>query len=148
MTMLEYKGYVGSVEVDVEDHVIFGRLLYIRDVITYRSDSPKDIEAAFRDAVDEYLTACAEDGTEPDVPFKGSFNVRVGPDRHRDVALLARRRGIGLNDFVVSAIDSALNPPPAVHQHYVVQVLEPAGAFTVTGSADPWSWPEAQHGRA
>ena len=71
MTTLEYKGYVGSAEVDVEDRIIFGKLLYIRDVITYRADGPQEIEASFREAVDDYLAACAEDRGGPERPVQG-----------------------------------------------------------------------------
>jgi predicted HicB family RNase H-like nuclease len=110
--VFEYAGYIGSAEVDGENGILFGRLLFIRDAIGYQADTVSDLKVAFREAVDDYLAACKEEGSEPDVPCKGSFNVRVGPERHRKVAVAARIAGVGLNDFVTQAIDNALEPLP------------------------------------
>lgn len=105
---LEYRGYLGSAEVDVENDVLVGRLLFIEDVIGYSADSAATLRAAFEEAVDDYLASCIEDRREPDVPFKGSFNVRIGAERHRRAALAAQRRGQTLNEFVGEAIDAAV----------------------------------------
>jgi predicted HicB family RNase H-like nuclease len=136
--ILEYKGYIGSAEVDIENRVIVGKLLYIRDAIAYSATSIEGIEAAFRAAVDDYLATCAEEGDEPDLPCKGSFNVRVGPERHRSVAIAARREGVGLNEFVCSALDDAVRtrtPRTVVHQHEVTVIL--AGKPSTTFTGDP-----------
>jgi predicted HicB family RNase H-like nuclease len=57
-TMLEYKGYLGSVEYSDEDEVLHGRLEFIRDLVTYEGRDAKGIRAAFREAVDDYLELC------------------------------------------------------------------------------------------
>jgi predicted HicB family RNase H-like nuclease len=138
---LEYKSYLGSAEVDVEDRVLVGRLLFIRDVITYSATNVAALDAAFREAVDDYLAACEKDGSQPEVPCKGSFNVRVGPDRHRALALAARRNNIGLNDFVCDALDAAIEsekPKSVVHKHEVtVTVVGEPIALTATAGKDP-----------
>ena len=36
-----------------------------------------------------YLEFCAETGKQPEKPFKGSFNVRIGADLHRKATLAA-----------------------------------------------------------
>jgi len=119
---LEYKGYLGSADVDVEGGALVGKLLYIRDTITYSALNVSDLEKAFREAVDDYLAACAEDGSQPDVPCKGSFNVRVGPARHREIALAARVQKIGLNEFICLALDREIGHAAVrtiVHKHEV-----------------------------
>jgi predicted HicB family RNase H-like nuclease len=130
----EYQGYVGSAEVDIENGVLFGRLLFIRDAIGYNAATVEELKQAFEDAVDDYLAACKEDGSEPDVPCKGSFNVRVGPERHRKVAIAARNQGIDLNEFVVAALDKAIEPQgqkTVVHNHQWIMVAgEQRTAFT------------------
>ena len=78
----EYKGYFGSAEVDVESSTLHGRLLFIRDAIGYSAESTQQLRQEFELAVDEYLQYCAERGDVPDRPCKGSFNVRIGPERH------------------------------------------------------------------
>src|SRR4030065_495607 len=95
----EYKGYLGSAEFDTTTLVLVGKLLFIRHVIAYSAASPEGVRAAFEEAVEDYLATCTEVGDKPDVPCKGSFNVRVGPQLHREAALKARALGVGLNEF-------------------------------------------------
>jgi predicted HicB family RNase H-like nuclease len=119
---MEYKGYLGSADVDVEGNALVGKLLFIRDTITYSALTVADLEKAFHEAVDDYLAACAEEGSQPDVPCKGSFNVRVGPQRHREIALAARGQNMGLNEFICLAVDREIGHAAVrtiVHKHEV-----------------------------
>lgn len=149
MSVLEYRGYLGSVEVDVENGIIFGKLLYLRDSVTYNATSVDEIEAAFREAVDDYLATCEELGDEPDVPLKGSFNVRIGPDLHRDVALYARLHRMNLNDVIVRALDEKLHCPRPVQHVHKHEIIEMTGAAEsqVLAWSDQSAWSYAGHGR-
>lgn len=100
MKDLQYKGYVGSAEADFEDNILFGRLLFIKDLVSYQAETPTELRQAFEEAVDDYLRDCAEQGLEPDVPFKGQFNVRVTPKLHRSLAVSARAQGKTMNVYV------------------------------------------------
>ena len=73
---IEYKGYVGSVEFSEEDGFFFGKILGIRSLISYEGTNAKDLVKDFHAAIDDYLIICKEDGTKPETPYKGSFNVR------------------------------------------------------------------------
>ena len=106
--MMEYKGYLGSVAYSEKDEVFFGRVEYIRDLVSFEGESAKEIKAAFIEAVDDYLETCEEDGRNPDEPFKGSFNVRTGSLLHRQVALLAKKKGENLNQLVIQALEEFL----------------------------------------
>jgi predicted HicB family RNase H-like nuclease len=55
--MLEYKGYFGSVAYSDEDGVLHGRLEFIRDLVTHEGKDAKGIRAAFREAVNDYLSS-------------------------------------------------------------------------------------------
>jgi len=102
VTVLTYRGYQGSVE--YEDGELVIEVLHVRDLLLTVVDSAADAESAFRSLVDEYLAACEEEGVDPDRPFKGSFNVRVGPELHRAAALAAVQSDETLNSWVASAI--------------------------------------------
>lgn len=106
--MLEYKGYYGSVEYSAEDEVLHGRLEFIGDLVTYEAPDAKGLKAAFEEAVDDYLDLCQSEGRKPDVPLKGSFNIRPGRDLHRRAMLYAKRRGINLNTVVSDALSRYL----------------------------------------
>lgn len=105
MKFMQYKGYIGTIEADLETLSLFGRLANIRDVVTYEGDTVAAIEAEFRQSVDAYLQSCQELGKTPDKPFKGTFNVRIGEELHRQAAMAAMQRGDqSLNAFVAEAI--------------------------------------------
>ena len=106
---LHYKGYVGSVEFSEADGVFHGKALGIKSLISFEGDSVSVIIEDFHNAIDEYLEFCTETGKQPEKPFKGSFNVRIGTDLHRKAALAASARGISLNTLVEDAIRQTVN---------------------------------------
>ena len=105
--MMEHKGYYGSVHYNDEDRVFYGKLEFIRGLISYEGQDVQSLRAAFEEAVDDYLELCSEQGRKADRPFKGSFSVRVGKELHRQAALMARQRGLSLNAFVIDALKKA-----------------------------------------
>lgn len=58
--MLEYKGYRGSTQYSPEDRVFHGKLLGIRALVAYESDTRAGLQAAFEEAVDNCLGMCEE----------------------------------------------------------------------------------------
>jgi predicted HicB family RNase H-like nuclease len=106
---LQHRGYNGSVLYSAEDKMLHGRVLGIRDTISYGGTTVRSLEKNFRDAVDEYLRFCEETGKTPNAPFKGSFNVRVSPDLHQRAAQFADRHDIKLNTVVQKALADYLS---------------------------------------
>ena len=105
--MLHYRGYYGSVEYNEDDGLLFGRVQFVRALISYEGKNAKTLRKDFHDAVGDYLATCAKKGMEPEVPFKGSFNVRVGKDLHRKLAIVAAQEGKSLNKLVAEALEKA-----------------------------------------
>lgn len=104
MSQLEYKEYVGTVEYSAEDECLHGKLAFIRDLVTYEAGTAKQLAKEFKAAVDEYLADCNALGKEPNKPFKGSLNIRIGSDLHRGAAMAAEESGVKLNDFIRQAV--------------------------------------------
>lgn len=106
--MMNYKGYIGSVEYDDENRVFTGTVINTRTVITFHGSSVDELEKEFHTSVDDYLQWCREDGIEPEKPYSGKFNVRFSPELHRRAALGAKRLGISLNSFMERAVEDEL----------------------------------------
>ena len=106
---LKYKGYIGSVEFSADDRILHGQILFIRDGITYEGKSIKKINADFREAVDDYLELCENDGRKPDVPAKGKFTVKTGRALHHRAMLYAKQEDTSLDDVVSEALDFYLD---------------------------------------
>ena len=106
---MEYKGYVGSVEFSEEDALFYGKVLGIRALISYEGTNAAELVADFRGAVDDYLELCAQSGTEPEKAYKGSFNVRISPELHKQAVIAAMSHNMSLNSFVETSIQQALH---------------------------------------
>lgn len=109
---MEYKGYTGSVEYSDEDGIFFGKAQFIRALISYEGSNAEELRKDFHDGVDDYLAMCEEKNITPEQPFKGSFNVRVGRDLHRQIALEAARRGVSLNSLIVATLEKETHQTP------------------------------------
>lgn len=103
-TVLEYKGYIGSIEYSHEDKVFHGKLEMIDDLVTFEADSASELESNFQQCVDDYLETCKQLGREPQKVFKGVFNVRLEPELHKKLYQEALRAGMSLNAFVKEAL--------------------------------------------
>ena len=106
--MMTYKGYIGQVEFDDEQHLFTGAVINTRDVITFQGATVTELETAFRESVDDYLAWCEEDGVEPQRPYSGKFNVRFNPELHQRAAIEARRQGLSLNRFIEKSVEDEL----------------------------------------
>lgn len=105
---LQYKGYYGSIEASTEDNCLFGKLQFVRALVSYEGQTIAELAAAFHEAVDDYLATCQQLNCAPEIPCKGSFNVRVGHDLHLAAALAANRQQVSLNDLTRQALNEYL----------------------------------------
>jgi predicted HicB family RNase H-like nuclease len=116
MNTMTYKGYTAVVELDQEDGSLFGRVMGLRDVITFEAETvPRAIEE-FHNSIDSYLELCASRGEEPEKPYSGNFLVRIDPELHRELARYAAQRDSSINavvtDTIAELIQRAADLPP------------------------------------
>ena len=53
--IMEYKGYIGSVEFSENDGVFYGKVQGIRSLISYEGKNLSELAADFHGAVDDYI---------------------------------------------------------------------------------------------
>lgn len=111
---MNYGSYSATIEYEADDRVFHGRVNDISDVVTFEGTSVDELEAAFRNAVDEYEAFCASLGRDPQKPYSGRFLVRVSPDVHRRMAEAATRARESMNAWVQRAIEARLGEPRPV----------------------------------
>lgn len=112
MNTLRYKGYIGSVSYSEPDKVFFGKIEGIDGLVNYEGESVAELTAAFEEAVEDYLIFCKENNVKPEKSYTGTFNVRIAPLAHREIANRASEAGISINAFVKQALDKALKEEP------------------------------------
>ena len=110
---MNYKGYSGKVEYDDEAGVFYGEIIGLRDVVTFKGTSVKELQKSFRESIDDYLDFCERMGKTPDIPASGRLILRVPPELHSRAAVVAKSEGRSLNSWVAEAVkEKLLSPRP------------------------------------
>lgn len=103
---MEYKGYIGSVEFSEDDGLFYGKVMGVRSLISYEGTTAKTLIRSFHEAVDDYLVLCQERNELPEKAYKGSFNVRISPQLHKQAVVSASNKGVSLNSLVEKALET------------------------------------------
>ena len=106
--VLIYRDFMGSVHFSAEDEIFFGKIEGIEDLVSFEGKSVKEIKKSFEEAVDDYIELCEASGKDAEKSYKGTFNVRMPPELHRQVKRTATRMGISLNQFIQKAVEDEL----------------------------------------
>lgn len=104
-----YKGYTAVIEFDDEAEIFFGKVVDIKDVITFSGRTVEELKSEFFASVDDYLEFCKIKKRQPEKPYSGKFNVRINPDLHRKIAVKAAKEHKSINDFVIYALEQMAN---------------------------------------
>ena len=107
-SMLEYNGYHATVVYDAEDELFVGEVFGISDSLNFHGSSVDELKQMFANCIDNYLDLCKKLGKEPQKEFKGSFNVRIPSELHRQIAMQAEKQKITLNQYVVNALNKSI----------------------------------------
>lgn len=106
--MMRLDEYIAEIKYDDDAELFHGEVVNTRDVITFQGTSVKELKKEFRNSIDDYLEFCKKRGESPERPFSGKFNLRVDPEKHKDIVIQAAKRGMSINDFCNESLDNAL----------------------------------------
>ena len=106
--MLQYKDYFGFIHYSDEDKIFYGKVEYIRSLISFEGEDVASLRESFQEAIDDYLTLCEEKAIKPEKPFEESFNVRLDSQLYHQAALFAQQRGVNLNKLMRDAFERYL----------------------------------------
>ena len=109
MNTIKYKEYVGSVDFDDEIDMFHGRVSNMRDVVSFYGSSVKELRAAMKVSIEEYLTFCKERSIEPAKSFSGRVNLRTDPELHRLMSQAAAEAGKSLNSWSIEQLEQAMH---------------------------------------
>ena len=107
--VLQYKNFIGSVNFNADDEIFYGKIEGINDLVTFEGESVKKLKQAFEDAVEDYLKLCEQVGKPALKSYKGSFNVRIPQELHRQTVQKALMSGISLNQLVQKALEKEVS---------------------------------------
>ena len=110
MNTMTYKGYTARVEYDERDNIFVGRVLGIRDTISFHGETVAQLRAEFELAVKDYLDDCKQRGIPPEKPGSGKLLLRVPPELHGRALVAAQAAGKSLNQWVTDVLQHAAQP--------------------------------------
>lgn len=109
MGTISYKGYKGSVDFSEQDNCLYGKVLGIhKTAITYEGQTVDELRKDFQNAIDDYFDLCKQHGIEPEKPYSGTLNIRLTPEIHSRLAMMARTKGTTINALIRQALASAV----------------------------------------
>ena len=107
--VLKYKDFIGSVHYCSEDEVFYGKLEGINDHVSFEGSSVKELKSSFKEATEDYIELCELSGKQLEKSYKGSFNIRIKPELHKEAARKSVELGLSLNQLVEKAIHKLLH---------------------------------------
>lgn len=122
-TLKKYRGYEGSIEADFDNDILCGKILFISDFVGYEGESLSELKQEFEAAVDAYIEVCEAAQEKPNLPFSGTFNVRVGPEIHEQLVRRAYQLDVKMNRIVKEAIVSHLSKENVTNVHHNTYTL-------------------------
>lgn len=107
MNTMTYNGYSARIEFDADDRLFIGHIAGVRDIVGFHGESVAELEAAFHEAVDDYLAACRKLGVSPDKPYSGRVMLRLAPELHAKASATAQVHGMSFNQWAAQALERA-----------------------------------------
>ena len=107
MTAMTHRGYSARVDFDARDNIFVGRVLGLRTIISFHGETVSGLRAAFRTAVDEFLSDSKERGLRPEKPASGKLMLRVPPQVHGAALIAAEAAGKSLNQWATEILEEA-----------------------------------------
>ncbi len=107
MNMMKYKGYIAHIEYDDGDHIFVGHLAGIKDIVGFHGTTVNELEVAFHESVDNYISISEETGRAAQKPYSGKLMLRVSPDVHAAVATAAQVHGKSINQWASDILGKA-----------------------------------------
>jgi len=112
VNVMTYKGYTARIEYSTEDGCLIGEIAGIRDIVGFHGDSVAELQAAFEEAVEDYLEMCEESGRPPQKPYSGELTLHIPPEVHTGIVMAAEASGKNLDQWVTDTLSAVLQPDP------------------------------------
>jgi predicted HicB family RNase H-like nuclease len=119
--VLKHKDFIGSVQFSSTDEIFYGKITGIEDLVNFEGESVIELKSAFIEAVEEYIELCKSLGKDPFKSYKGTLNVRIGPELHKQATEHATIQGITLNKYIQNAIAREVNEEKAEYGEDLTQ---------------------------
>ena len=104
MNMMSLESYEAKIEYDAELDLFRGEVLGLSGGADFYGKNPKELRSEFKKSLHVFLEVCREKGIEPRRNYSGKFNLRISPDLHERLAIVAQAEGKSINTVAQEAL--------------------------------------------
>lgn len=104
MNVMTVDGFNAKIEYDPDTDMFRGEVLGLNGGADFYGKSPKELKAEFKKSLQVFLEVCKEKGIEPRRSYSGKFNLRISPDLHERLAIVAQAEGKSINTLAQEAL--------------------------------------------
>ena len=104
MNMMTLDKYKAQIEYDAELDLFRGEILGLNGGADFYGKNPKALRAEFKKSLQVFLDVCREKGMEPRRNYSGRFNLRIPPELHEKLAIVAQAEGKSINTLAQEAL--------------------------------------------
>ena len=104
MNMMTLEGYKAKIEYDADLDMFRGEILGLNGGADFYGKNPKELRAEFKKSLLVFLDICREKGLEPRRNYSGKFNLRIPPELHEKLAIVAQAEGKSINTLAQEAL--------------------------------------------
>lgn len=104
MNVMTVDEFSAKIEYDPETDLFRGEILGLRGGADFYGKNPRELRAEFKKSLEVFLAVCREKGIEPRRNYSGKFNLRIPPELHERLAIVAQAEGKSINTVAQEAL--------------------------------------------
>ncbi len=109
MNLMTVDGYHAKTHYDEETEQFRGEILGLSGGADFYGSSPEELRREFKKSLEVFLEVCEEKGIEPRRHYSGNFNLRIPPEIHEKLAMIAEAKGTSLNSLAQEALQRSVS---------------------------------------
>ena len=106
--LMEYRGYQSSVNFCDDSNIFYGIVIGIKGSISFHADTVAELEAEFKESIDDYLLCCEEEGWEVEKPYIISIDFNLTPDMNKRLQSLSNSANLAPDKIMEEALEQYL----------------------------------------
>ena len=108
MNIMSLEGFTAKIEYDADLDTFRGEIMGLSGGADFYGKNPKELRAEFKKTLQVFLDVCREKGIEPRRNYSGKFNLRISPELHERLAIVAQAEGKSINAVAQEALQKRL----------------------------------------
>ena len=104
MNIMTLDGYSAKIEYDADLDLFRGEILGLSGGADFYGKNPQELREEFQISLSVFLDVCKEKSIEPRRNYSGKFNLRIPPDLHEKLAIVAQAEGKSINSLAHEAL--------------------------------------------